>query len=162
MNYKEYCNNLDNDIEKEIESIINQAVSGRKNQKITIARLCEILGTQRNAIYRIETGAVDTRLSTFIRYLNACNLKIDIKYKTEPESSLTTISTLDVQDNVYSKLCINLIEAIDNNNREASIAALNNIRKQIYRDKNKETPKVIDSFMKLELKDKQQKDHNER
>ena len=54
------------------------AFSENRKKAVTIAELCRRLKTQRNAIYRIEKGLVDPRLSSIVDYLHGFGYHLEI------------------------------------------------------------------------------------
>ena len=58
-------------------ALINTAAETRK-ANISVINLCKKLDTSRSVIYRMESGAIDVKLSTLINYLHGFDYHLEI------------------------------------------------------------------------------------
>ena len=75
--YEHYDTNRNNWHLEEYLRLITEFKTNRKNH-ISMADLCRKLNQQRTAIYRIENGDVDPKLSTVINYLHGFGYHLEI------------------------------------------------------------------------------------
>ena len=61
--------------------IIRSIIERRNQLQISQAELADIIGTKQPAISRLESGAYNTRLSTFFKVADALDLDISLKVR---------------------------------------------------------------------------------
>ncbi len=76
----------------EYSRLISACRDNRKNN-VSVAELCRRLDSQRTAIYRIENGDVDPKLTTLINYLHGFGYHLEIV----PDSLEKTEETKEVK-----------------------------------------------------------------
>lgn len=106
---------------KEAIELLNTFREMRKQNKISIVSLCEMLSEHRTTIYRIENGEVDPRLSTIIRYLHGIGCHLECisdnpldntdTSNTSESATLTTPSTTD--NNEPESLLTSFLDMLD-------------------------------------------------
>ncbi|MWP48291.1 MULTISPECIES: helix-turn-helix transcriptional regulator [unclassified Gilliamella] len=57
-------------------------LKARKNAKLSQTELAKRLGVASSNINRIEKSPLNTNIKTILKYLNACNAKIDMNLST--------------------------------------------------------------------------------
>ena len=62
-------------------NIIRSIIERRNQLQISQAQLAEIIGTKQPAISRLENGAYNTRLSTFLKVAHALDLDVSLEVR---------------------------------------------------------------------------------
>ena len=62
-------------------NIIRSIIERRNQLQISQAQLAEIIGTKQPAISRLENGAYNTTLSTFLKVAHALNLDVSLEVR---------------------------------------------------------------------------------
>ena len=64
-------------LDKEFE-LIDELLKARSEAKMTQAQVAEAMGVKQSAVARIESGNLDMKYSTLVKYLNAVGKRIAI------------------------------------------------------------------------------------